>query len=363
MLDKVRPAELSPELLQQVEEAHLPSPLGFARLVAPVMAIAHYRDGAWGPCRLTGLEPLAVPAHTQALHYGQAIFEGMKAHANLGSLFKDSRALLFRPNEHAKRFNRSALRLGMPEFPVTQFVGALEELVPAVARLIPQQRGQALYLRPMMFGASANLSVVPSTEYCFTVLAAPADVFFTEPIGAWIERDYCRAGPGGTGNVKAAGNYAASFAAAAALRERGFQQLLWLDPIHRTYLEEFTAMNVFVRVGGKLTTPPLSDTILAGIVRESLLRIAPNIGLTVEEQPIEIGALLDAIAQEADVELFGCGTGSVVAPVNRLGDKSGLRLDLPRVGTSLAARLRGLLLDMQHGIEPAPEGWVQPLPE
>lgn len=350
---------LSPALARELEDIELPDPLGFGKVMAPVMAIARYREGVWEPPRLTSLNPLSLMPHMQALHYGQAMFEGMKAYRNLGDHFPGVPALLFRPHEHARRFNRTALRLGMPEFPGEWFVGTLERLVSALDSMVPGRRGQSLYLRPAMFGATASLSVVPSAEYCFVVLATPSDAFFTAPISAWIERVFSRAGPGGTGDVKAAGNYAASFAAAAKLHDLGFQQLLWLDAVTHTRLEEFTAMNVFVRRGGTLLTPPLSDTILPGITRDSLLRLSGTLGLDMREEPIVADELLDAIRAGEDVELFGSGTGAVVAPVELLGDESGLRLPLP--SQDVATRLRAYLLDLQHGLIPGPEGWQWPV--
>lgn len=347
------------ELRQLVGEARLPEPLGFGQLMAPVMAIAYYRNGAWDEPSLERLDSLPLAPHTQALHYGQAIFEGMKAYRNLGSLFPECRAFLFRPHDHARRFNRSAVRLGMPAFDEGWFVETLQQLVRLLDPLIPNQLGQSLYLRPVMFGATANLSVVPSTEYCFAVVAAPSDAFFTQPISAWIERKYSRAGPGGTGNVKAAGNYAASFAAADALRRHGFHQLLWLDALSRTFVEEFTAMNVFVRRGERIQTPPLSDTILAGITRETLLALGPVVGAPMEEAPITIEEVIDAIRSGEDVEVFGCGTGAVVAPINLLGDESGVRLSIPSHET--ANKLRAHLLNIQHGIAASLADWPCPV--
>jgi branched-chain amino acid aminotransferase len=351
--------DVAAELRQLVAGARLPEPLGFGQLMAPVMAIAYYRNGAWETPRLARLDSLPLAPHTQALHYGQAIFEGMKAYRNLGSLFPDCRALLFRPHEHARRFNRSAARLGMPAFDEDWFVETLQQLVTVLDPLIPNELGQSLYLRPVMFGATPHLSVVPSTEYCFAVVAAPSDAFFTQPISAWIERQYSRAGPGGTGNVKAAGNYAASFAAADALRRHGFHQLLWLDAVSRSFVEEFTAMNVFVRRGGRIQTPPLSDTILAGITRDSLLSLGSVVGAPMEEAPIAIEELLDAIRSGEDVEVFGCGTGAVVAPVDLLGDETGARLPIPSQAT--AGKLRTHLLNIQHGISAAAADWPCPV--
>ncbi|MEM9522564.1 MAG: branched-chain amino acid aminotransferase [Pseudomonadota bacterium] len=349
---------LPPELRSRIDAVQLPEQLGFGKLMAPLMAIATYRDGQWETPRLTGLDPMQLLPETQALHYGQAIFEGMKAYRNLGGELEGT-ALLFRPFDHARRFNRSAVRLGMPAIPEDVFVHTLEQLVGHLDALIPSAKGQSLYVRPFMFGASPDLSVIPSTEYCFVIVATPSDAFFTQPIKAWIERRYSRAGAGGTGAVKAAGNYAASFAAAASLHENGFQQLLWLDAYHRTDLEEFTAMNVFVRFEDKLVTPALTDTILAGITRDSLLRLGELFGLRMEETTVKIEEVLGAIRAGRDVELFGCGTGVVVAPVKTLGDETGLRLDLP--SQRVAADLRQRLLDIQHGQAPAPEGWQVPV--
>lgn len=353
-----RIAPASVELKAGIDNLSLPDPLGFGNLMAPIMALAYYRNGAWETPRLTALEPLQLAPHAQALHYGQAIFEGMKAYRNLGTLFQ-SPALLFRPYDHANRFNRSALRLGMPAIDEEVFVETLEQLVAHLDKLVPNRLAQSLYLRPAMFGVTDHLSVTPSTEYCFVVVATPSDAFFTTPIKAWIERHYSRAGSGGTGCVKAAGNYAASFAAAAPLREQGFHQLLWLDAHSRTYLEEFTAMNVVVRWGDELVTPPLSDTILPGITRDSLLALAGPLGLTMEERPIAIDELLGAIRAGTATEVFGCGTGAVIASVEELGDESGQRLSLP--APTVAPKLRQHLLNIHHGLTPAPKGWQWPV--
>lgn len=344
-----------------VSSIQLPDPLGFGQLMAPVMIVSTYRDGVWEAPRLERLDELPLAPHTQALHYGQAVFEGMKAYRNLGDGFSGCSALLFRPHAHAKRFNMSAARLGMPCVEDNMFVAALELLVATLVPMIPDSRGQSLYLRPFMFGSTASLSVTPSTEYSFAVVAAPSDAFFTTPISAWIERKYSRAGPGGTGAIKAAGNYAASFAAAAALKENGFQQLLWLDAVERTYLEEFTAMNVMVRMGDRVSTPPLSDTILAGITRDSLMALAPRLDIEMIDEPIDVNVLLAAIEAEEDVEIFGCGTGAVVAPIEMIGDETGMRLTLKDF--TFARRLRELLLDIQHGIEPDGNAWQWPVPE
>lgn len=336
----------------------LPDPLGFGRVMAPLMVLGHYRNGAWEAPEVRELAPLSLGICTQALHYGQAIFEGMKAYRNLGRSF-ECRSLLFRPHDHAARFNRSALRLGMPEIGEEVFVSALEALVAQLDAYVPDRLGQSLYLRPLMFASSQDLVVNPAKEYCFAVVATPSDAFFTQAIGAWIERRYSRAGPGGTGAVKAAGNYAASFAAAASLLNHGFQQLLWLDGVSHRYLEEFTAMNVFVRKKDMLLTPPLSDTILAGITRDSLVQTAGGLGLGLQEQAIEVEALVESIRVGEDIELFGCGTGAVVASVQAIGDETGLRLQLPDART--APLLRQHLLEMQHGLKEAPLAWQWPV--
>jgi branched-chain amino acid aminotransferase len=343
-----------------ISAVRLPEPLGFGQIMAPLMVVSKYCDGQWERPSFERLESLQLAPHTQALHYGQAVFEGMKAYRNLGGGAARSATLLFRPYHHARRFNRSAERLGMPRFDEEAFVGALEALVGALESLVPNRRGQSLYLRPMMFGSTPSLSVVPSSDYYFVIVAAPSDAFFTAPISAWIERHYSRAGPGGTGSVKAAGNYAASFAAAEALRKNGFQQLLWLDAVERSYVEEFTAMNVFVRRGDRLITPPLSDTILAGITRDSLIALTRHLGIECVEERIGVDDLVAAIQAGEDIEMFGCGTGAVVSTVEMIGDETGLRL--PLGDFVLAPQLRERLLDIQHGIETDCRDWQWSVP-
>ncbi|MFC5290070.1 branched-chain amino acid aminotransferase [Actinokineospora guangxiensis] len=335
----------------------LPESLGFGTIFAPLVVTAWYRRGRWEDPVLCELGPVASSIGAKALQYGQSVFEGMKAYRDLGERSPESGSFLFRPHDHARRFARSARRLGMPELPPEVFVSTVVDLVAALDEYVPGRRGQSLYLRPTMVGTTEDLTVRPATEFCYTVLATPSDALFTEPINVWVERGYSRAGAGGTGNVKAAGNYAASFAVSERLLERGFHQPLWLDAATRGTVEEFTAMNVFVRRGEQLLTPPLSDTILAGVTRDSVMRLVEDAGdLQVREEAIPIDGLLAAIERGEDIEVFGTGTAAVVAPVALVGDESGLRLHLR--GHETAARLREQLLDVQHGVATTHDEWL-----
>lgn len=333
------------------------------------MVTMTWRDGAWGPLELVPFGPLELSPATLALHYGQSVFEALKAYRG-----PDGTAALFRPAVNARRFAVSARRLAMPTLPDGVFELACALVAGADRDWIPSGHGAALYVRPFLFGSEAHLSVRPSNEYRFVVIASPAASYFGDHLAAIsvaVETTDVRASPGGTGAVKFAGNYAAGFAAHGRAGAAGQDQVLWLDAAERRWVEELNAMNVmFVwnRAGRTvLSTPPLTGTILEGVTRSSLLALAADpepSGVRIDEvveQPTSIEEVRDALGDGSLREMFACGTAAVIAPIGILLDEGVTR----RVGDGrpgvVTAELRRRLLEVQHGTGPDPHGWMQPI--
>jgi len=280
------------------------------------MFICDYQNGEWTNARI---EPLAlIPTHpaAMALHYGQAIFEGMKA-----TLGKDGTPLLFRPDENAKRLNFSAYRMGMPSFPEDLFVEALKQFTALEKEWIPTQDGSALYLRPFMYADEAFIGMRAATSFKFIVMASPAGPFFSKKIKLYAEKKYVRAVNGGTGEAKAAGNYAAAIRPTEYAKAQGYDQVLWLDAQHFEYIQEVGTMNIFFKIGGKFITPDLSGSILNGITRMSVIDILRDKGFEVIERPIKISEIIEASKNGTLEEAFGTGTAVGIAMVEEIGNK------------------------------------------
>ena len=280
------------------------------------MFICDYQNGEWINPRI---EPLTlIPTHpaAMALHYGQAIFEGMKA-----TLGKDGTPLLFRPDQNAKRMNYSADRMGMPAFPEDLFVEALKQLVAIEKDWVPTQKGSALYLRPFMYADEAFIGMRAATSYKFIVIASPAGPFFSRPIKLYAENKYVRAVNGGTGEAKAAGNYAAAIRPTEYAKAKGYDQVLWLDAQNFEYIQEVGTMNIFIKIGGKFITPDLSGSILAGITRMSVIELLKHKGFEVEERPITLTEIKEAHANGTLEEAFGVGTAVGIAMIEEIGNE------------------------------------------
>jgi branched-chain amino acid aminotransferase len=280
------------------------------------MFICNYQNGEWINPRI---EPLTlIPTHpaAMALHYGQAIFEGMKA-----TLGKDGTPLLFRPDQNAKRMNYSADRMGMPAFPEDLFVEALKQLVAIEKDWVPTQKGSALYLRPFMYADEPFIGMRAATSYKFIVIASPAGPFFSRPIKLYAENKYVRAVNGGTGEAKAAGNYAAAIRPTEYAKAKGYDQVLWLDAQNFEYIQEVGTMNIFIKIGGKFITPDLSGSILAGITRMSVIELLKHKGFEVEERPITLTEIKEAHANGTLEEAFGVGTAVGIAMIEEIGNE------------------------------------------
>ena len=279
------------------------------------MFVCDYENGQWNNPRIEPLELIPTHPAAMALHYGQAIFEGMKA-----TLGKDGTALLFRPIENAKRFNHSADRMGMPLVPEDLFVEALKQFTALEKNWIPSKLGSALYLRPFMYADEPFIGMRAATSYKFIVMASPAGPMYSRKIKLFAEKKYVRAVNGGTGEAKAAGNYAAAIRPTEYAKAKGYDQVLWLDPYNFEYIQEVGTMNIFIKIAGKFITPDLSGSILSGITRMSVIDLLRSKGFEVTERPITIMEIVEASNNGTLEEAFGTGTAVGIAMIEEIGN-------------------------------------------
>lgn len=315
--------------------------------------ICDYENGVWQNPRI---EPLAlIPTHpaAMALHYGQAIFEGMKA-----TLGKNGIPLLFRPDENAKRLNHSADRMGMPAFPEDLFVEALKQYVAIEKEWIPSQEGSALYLRPFMYADEPFIGMRAATTYKFIIMASPAGPFFHRKIKLYAEKKYVRAVNGGTGEAKAAGNYAAAIRPTEYAKAKGYDQVLWLDAHDFNYIQEVGTMNIFFKIDGKFITPNLSGSILNGITRMSVIDLLRHKGYEVTERPITMDEIKAAHAAGLLEEAFGTGTAVGIAMVEEIGNND-FTLTLPEANP-VSHMVNDTLNAIKVQQEADPFGWIVP---
>lgn len=332
----------------------------FGRIFTDHMVVIPYRDGKWQQGELKAYGPLMLDPSASSLHYGQAIFEGYKAFAQ-----PDGSIKTFRPEQNAERFNRSAARLAMPAIPVELFLEAGDALIAQDRNWVPKNTGESLYMRPLMIATDPYLGVRPSEEYLFVLFASPAGAYFpkgVKPVTVWISEDFVRAAPGGTGEAKCAGNYAASLMAQSQAQEKGCDQVVWLDAVHREYIEEMGGMNLFFvyKDGEKITvvTPELTGTLLPGITRRSLLEMAKDLGYATEERKLSVQQWRDDIASGRMTEVFACGTAAVITPVG-VAKANGFEMTINNnENGAVTLALREALLGLQHGTAPDTHGWM-----
>ncbi|MCW1920747.1 branched-chain amino acid aminotransferase [Rhodobacter sp. KR11] len=333
--------------------------LGFGTLFSDHMAVVRWSaETGWHSAEITARGPFAIDPASAVLHYGQEIFEGMKAYRAA-----DGQAVLFRPEENAKRFNASARRMAMPELPTDVFIAAVEQLVTMDAKWIPGGDG-SLYIRPFMFANEVFLGVRPSREYIFCVIASPVGPYFKggeKAVSIWVSEQYTRAAKGGTGEAKCGGNYAGSLAAQAEATEHGCAQVIYLDAAERKWIEELGGMNVFfVMEDGSLVTPPLG-TILPGITRNAVITLAKAAGLTVHERPYSFDEMKADTASGKLREAFACGTAAVIAGIGTVKFNGG-ELVISGGQTGAVTRdLRSRLVGIQRGQIADGYGWVHPI--
>jgi len=338
------------------------SDLGFGRYFTDRMFSQHYTRGrGWHDAVIGPYAPITLDPAAQVLHNGQMIFDGTKAYRR-----PDGRVNLFRPERNAERFNRSAARMGMPEVPVAEHVAAIERLVALESRWVPSAAQTALYIRPVMIATEKALAIRAPAEFLHYVILSPVAPYFAggfAPVAVYVAEQWVRAVRGGTGEAKTPGNYAGSIVATEEAIARGYAQVLWLDALERRYVDEVGAMNIaFVYADGTLRTPALSGAILHGVTRESVLVLARDAGLKVEETRIDFHEVCADLAEGRITEVFGMGTGAVIAPVGRLGYQ-GRDLTVGNGSPGPVARqLYETLTGIQFGLLPDPYGWTRLVP-
>ena len=334
---------------------------GFGRYFTDAMFVARYRTGeGWYDARLTSYGPLQLDPSTAALHYAQSIFEGLKAYAQ-----PDGSIATFRPEANAARFARSARRLAMPPVPEEGFLTAIDALVDIDREWVPTGPDQTLYLRPYQLATEPFLGVRPADEYQFLVIASPAGAYFSRgvhPVSVYLSEDYIRAAPGGTGEVKCAGNYAASLLAQEQAIAAGCDQVVWLDALEKRYVEEMGGMNLFFVLGeggdAELVTPELTGTLLPGITRDSLITLAGDLGYRVTERRFSVEEWRRGVADGTVTETFACGTAAVITPVGEVKAGTGDFVIGDGSPGPISMRLREALLDIQHGRVADTHGWL-----
>ena len=321
-------------------------------------------ERGWHDARVEPYGPLQLDPATTVLHYAQAIFEGLKAYRQ-----PDGSIATFRPRENARRLRRSAARMAMPELPEELFLASLRELLAVDAGWVPEAGESSLYLRPFLISTEASLGVNrPADEYLYSVIASPAGSYFAggvKPVTVWLSHEYVRAAPGGTGEAKFAGNYAASFAAQAQAVENGCDQVVWLDAIERRAVEEMGGMNLFFVFGSgsdaRLVTPELTGSLLPGVTRSALLQLGRDLGLQVEERRVTTDEWEKKAASGELTEVFACGTAAVITPVGHVRHNEGEFTVGDGTPGPLTMSLREKLTAIQQGVVDDPHGWMTPL--
>jgi branched-chain amino acid aminotransferase len=286
----------------------------FGKYFTDHMLEVNYENGGWGEVEIKPYQPITIDPACAALHYGQAIFEGIKAYKT-----QDGEVLIFRPEDNFKRFNISAERMEMPKVPEEIFVEGMKQLVKLDEDWIPSEPDHSLYIRPFMFSTNEVIGVKPSQKYKFIIILSPTGPYYSAPMRIYAEEKYVRAIPGGVGYTKNAGNYGASMYATAEAKRKGYDQVLWMDAFEHKYVEECGTMNVFFIIDGKAITPDLSaGTILAGVTRDSVIQILKDMGMKVEEKRLSIDEIEDAYKKGILTEIFGTGTAATISLIKEL---------------------------------------------
>lgn len=324
----------------------------FGNIFSDHMLTCDFRNGAWEKPLIKPYEPFMLDPSAKVFHYGQAIFEGMKAYKH-----EDDGVWLFRPDQNWERFNKSAVRLAMPEVPEWIFIEGMKQLIDLERNWVKKGKGNTLYIRPFMIAIGSGVVAAPSTQYRFMVILSPAKSYYQGEVKVIIADHYSRAANGGIGAAKAAGNYSAQFYPTKLANEKGFQQIIWTDDATHTKLEEAGTMNVFFRINDTLYTAPTSERILDGVTRKSLIDIAKREGIDVDVRSVLVSELVEAAKNGSLKEVFGAGTAAVVNPIVGFSYDDHY-YELPKIENSFASLLKEKLTNIQYGVEKDSFGWM-----
>jgi len=326
--------------------------LGFGTVFSDHMLVCDYKNDAWSTPEIVPFQPISLMPSAKIFHYGQSIFEGMKAYKDT-----DKKTWLFRPDENFKRFNISAKRLSIPELPEAVFMEGLKALLKVDEQWIPTQDGSSLYLRPIIFATGEGFHASPADAYKFMICTAPSGAYFAGKVKVLIEQKYSRSANGGVGYAKAGGNYAGQFYPTQLAIDKGYDQVIWTDDNTHEYIEEAGAMNIFVRINDTLITGPTSDRILDGITRKSILDIAKDEGIKVEVRKFTVTEIVEASKNGSLKEMFGAGTAAVISPIATFGFKD-TDYDLPELENPVALKLKKRIMDIQTNKAEDLFGWT-----
>ncbi len=352
--------QLTINTTDQLKDKPDQSNLGFGTLFTDHMFNMDYTtEKGWHAPRIDPYAPISMDPSTMVLHYGQAVFEGLKAYRT------DSDEIqLFRPRDNFRRLNRSSAKLCIPQFDEELALDGLKQLLAIEKRWVPGAEGTSLYIRPTIVAMDPFLGVRASFTYRFFIILSPVGAYYPEgfnPVKIWVTRDHVRAVRGGVGDAKTPGNYAASLYAGEEAHKHGFTQVLWLDGVEQKYIEEVGAMNIFFLIDNELVTPELNGSILPGITRDSVVALAKHWNMKVSERRISIDDVMQAHASGTLQEVFGSGTAAVISPVGQLryGDQT-INIGDGRVGP-VANRFYNAIMDIQYGKAADPLGWIEPV--
>ncbi|HPW97942.1 MAG TPA: branched-chain amino acid aminotransferase [Flavobacterium sp.] len=326
--------------------------LTFGNVFTDHMLVCDFKDGAWEKPLIKPYEPFMIDPSAKVFHYGQAIFEGMKA-------YKDEHddVWLFRPDQNFERFNKSAIRMAMPEVPESIFMDGLKAVVDLDRDWVKKGMGNTLYLRPFMIAIGSGVIAQPSTQYRFMIILSPAKSYYSGEVKVIIAEHYSRAANGGIGAAKAAGNYSAQFYPQKLAQEKGFQQIIWTDDATHTKLEEAGTMNVFFKINDTLYTAPTSERILDGVTRKSIIELAKSEGIKVEERSVLVNELVTAAKDGSLTEIFGAGTAAVVSPIVGFQYKEHY-YELPKQENATALIIKDKLTKLQYKLAEDKFGWT-----
>lgn len=344
-------------LIRKAEETKLKDlsleNLPFGRFFTDHMLEADYENGEWKNVEIRPYQPLLIGPSLAALHYGQAIFEGIKAYTD-----REGNPYIFRPIDNFHRFNQSARRMQMPEVPEELFMDGMRQLIELDRNWIPNKEDHSLYIRPFMFASDELLGVRPSDNYKFMIILSPTGPYYSAPMRIYVEEKYVRAVPGGVGYAKAAGNYGAAMYPTAEAKKKGYDQVLWMDAYEHKYVQECGTMNVFFIIGNSAITPGLAQgTILDGVTRQSTITLLKEMGLTVEERPLSIEDIIDAYKAGTLYEVFGTGTAATISLIKELRYKDfEMKFDVEKWKT--APTVKKWLTDIREGRREDKYGWM-----